>query len=488
MRVFKSKSEYFQWKNSDNAPYPGYHSIECDVTFDYWIDRLDKLFEDSELKDIGRGRYEVKKQIAFAYTIFDKGIDIKWGNFKWDFGLFNNCEFNGRVLFEDNIFERSFDISNAHFNNPNYVPIIIQNCHFKEDAKFDEIDSNRSIFIENCIFDKTAYFNNCTLHENITIQSCTFNDGIDFSNTIFNKKLYFLNNKVEGVLNFSNCEFNNTAKIVDTDGGFQKVLFSLATIKGILQFNGWNDKMHLSQSALIDFTHAFIEPSGYVIIRNINDESSELTGSFDFSCANIIGHVVMTEVYADKLNLASSSIIGSFNTEEIYFATDPNSQTFVRLKNEALRRNDSIRAMKFKAKEMVSYKKELNNICKQYIDRLVAHYSLSTLKIVSSLLIITPTILISFCIGMYIYVLLGGLFTLLFVWTPIGKLIRKSIDSLNPLLSVVKALPITEHVLLWLNTISNKNGLSWWRGFVFTITVAWLFFIVINYDTVQNFV
>ncbi|MEG2239241.1 MAG: pentapeptide repeat-containing protein [Bacteroidales bacterium] len=486
MKVFKNKSDYSQWKNSDDAPYPHCHSTEGDITFDYWVSGVNKIFEDSELTDIGRGRYQVNNQIHFAYTIFNQGFDVEGCDFLCDFCLFNNCEFNGRVFFQGNKFEKAFDLSNAHFNNPNYVPVIIENCHFIGDAKFDEIESNRVIIIRNCIFHKNVNFNYCSIHENITIQSCTFNDGVDFSNTRFNKKLYFLDNKVEGVLNFSNCEFNKTANIVDTEGGYQKVLFSLATIKGMLQFNGWNDKMYLSQSAVIDFTHAFIEPSGYVIIRNINDESSELTGSFDFSCANILGHVVMTEVYADKLNLASSSIIGSFNTEEIYFATDPNSQTFVRLKNEALRRNDSIRAMKFKAKEMVSYKKELNNICKQFIDRLVAHYSLSTLKIVSSLLIIIPIMLISFCIGMYIYVLLGGLFALLFVWTPIGKLIRKPIDFLNPLLSVVKALPITEHVLLWLNTISNRNGLSWWRGFVFTITVAWLFFIVINYFGIVN--
>lgn len=486
MRVFKSNSEYFQWKNSNEAHYSGCHVIEGDVTFDYQIDSINKLFEKSELNDFANGKCEVNNQIAFAYTMFNKDIDIKCGIFKCNFGLFNNCYFKGRVFFENNTFEKAFDISNAHFNHPNYFPIIIQECHFKEDAKFDEIDSNRTIFIENCIFDKNVNFSNCNLRENITIQSCTFNDGVNFSDTIFNKKLYFLDNKVEGVLNFSNCKFNNTAKIVDTKGQFQKVLFSLVTIKGMLQFNGWNDKMYLSQCTVIDFTHAFIEPSGYVIIRNINDKSSEMTGAFDFSCANIIGHVVMTEVHAAKLNLANSSIIGSFTTEEIYFATDHNSQTFVRLKNEALRRNDSIRAMEFKAKEMVSYKAELNNISKQNINRLVEHYSLSSLKIFISLLIIASIILISFYIGMYIYVLLGVFLALLFVRILIGKLIRRPIDSLSPLLSVIKALPITEHVLLWLNTISNKNGLSWWRGFVFTITVAWLFFIVINYFGIVN--
>lgn len=486
MKVFKNKSEYFQWKNSDSAPYPGYHSIEDDVTFDYWISDIDKLFEGSELTDIGKGRNEVNKQIAFAYTIFNQGIDIRCVNFKWDFGLFNNCEFNGRVLFESNIFERAFDISNAHFNNPNYVPIIIQNCYFKGDAKFDEIDSNRTIYIKNCIFDKNVNLNNCTLHENITVQSCTFNDGVDFSNTRFNKKLYFLDNKVEGVLNFSNCEFNNTAKVVDTEGGFRIISFSLATIKGMLQFNGWDKKMHLGKDSVIDFTHAFIEPTGYVIIRNINDESNELTGSFDFSCANIIGHVVMTEVYADNLNLINSSIIGGFNTEEIYFKTNLNSQTYVRLKNEALKCNDSIRAMKFKAKEMKSYKKELSDMSKDYIDMLGEYYSLIALKIIFSIVILIPAVLISVCIGMYIYVLLGSIFALFFVWTPTHKWIKKTIGYLNPLSSVINALPVAEHMLLWLNTISNKNGLSWWRGFVFTIVVACLFFIVINYLGIVN--
>lgn len=266
MEPFKNTSEYIQWKNSDNAPYPGFHSIECDATFDYWISNIKGLFEDSDLKDIGKGRYEVNKQLLFAYTIFNKGIDIERCNFLYYFGLFNNCEFNSRVCFNNNIFEKEFDISNAHFNNKNIVPILIQNCHFKGIVKFDEIESNRVIVIAECVFEQTVDFGSCTLCENITIQSCTFKGGADFSNTKFNKKLYFLNNRVDGILNFSNCEFNSTAKIVDTKGDFQKALFSLATIRGMLQFNGWDEKMYLSQNALIDFTHAFIEPTGYVIM------------------------------------------------------------------------------------------------------------------------------------------------------------------------------------------------------------------------------
>ena len=61
-----------------------------------------------------------------------------------------------------------------------------------------------------------------------------------------------------------------------------------------------------------------------------------------------------------------------------------------------------------------------------------------------------------------------------------GKWIKKSIEYIKPLFSIIKALPITEQVLLWLNTISNKNEQSWWRGFIFTIAVACLFFIMIN--------
>lgn len=407
MDVFKNKNEYIQWKNSDEAPYKHSHIIEESATFDYWIAGVNQLFEMSEVEQRENwSKYKVKESLGFAYAIFKKGVDIDNTIFVDSFMLCNNCEFYNRFLFMNNEFEKQFDLSNALFENNNCVPVQIQSCHFKGIANFEGIESRREILIRNCEFDRKVLFCNCSLDQNITIENCKFKDEIDFTGTSFNKKLYFVNNEVLGDLIFSNCTFNDTAKIVDIKCESEKVLFNLATIKGMLQFNGWINKMDLKLNSEVSFNHAFIEPTGYVIIRNINDETSSHTGSFNFSCANIIGHVVMSEVYAEKLNLESSSIIGSFNTQKIFFDKDLNRETYVRLKNEAVKRNDSIMALCYKAKEMVSYKKELD-------------------------------------------------------------------DKSHKL--------TTDKILLWLNTISNKNGQSWWRGFLFTTITAALFFWIINY-------
>lgn len=80
----------------------------------------------------------------------------------------------------------------------------------------------------------------------------------------------------------------------------------------------------------------------------------------------------------------------------IDFKEESDSQTYVRLKDEALKNNNSIKAMQYREKEMLSYSKELNA--------------------------------------------------------------QISYDNIGTWL--------TDKSVLFLNTISNKNGLSWLRGII----------------------
>ena len=139
--------EYWVWKNSENAPYRGYYAIDGDAYFNYPINDIRALIENRYLIKKEKGRFDVNVAINFAYTIFNKCFDVKDCDFCYDFGLYNNCEYNNRVIIERNKFKKLFDISNSHFNNDNIIPVSISYNEFSLKAKFDEISSNREIIV-----------------------------------------------------------------------------------------------------------------------------------------------------------------------------------------------------------------------------------------------------------------------------------------------------------------------------------------------------
>ena len=97
---FNSKVEYWVWKNSENAPYRGYYAIDGDACFNYPINDIRALIENRYLIKKEKGRFDVNVAINFAYTIFNKCFDVKDCDFCYDFGLYNNCEYNNRVIIE----------------------------------------------------------------------------------------------------------------------------------------------------------------------------------------------------------------------------------------------------------------------------------------------------------------------------------------------------------------------------------------------------
>ena len=360
---FNSKVEYWVWKNSENAPYRGYYAIDGDACFNYPINDIRALIENRYLIKKEKGRFDVNVAINFAYTIFNKCFDVKDCDFCYDFGLYNNCEYNNRVIIERNKFKKIFDISNSHFNNDNIIPVSISYNEFSLKAKFDEISSNREIIVEKCIF----------------------------------------SNDVCGCINFENCAFGGKIKIFHSKGEIYEINFTASVIKGLLELNSLRSGIFLSEDSSIKLNNIFVEPNGYLIIRNIN-EKHKFTGIINFTDANLLGNVVLKNIYLKRFLLTNAVMVGGFFT------------TYVRLKDEALKNNNSIKAMQYREKEMLSYSKELNA--------------------------------------------------------------QISYDNIGTWL--------TDKSVLFLNTISNKNGLSWLRGIIFTISCAIIFFWVINFLGIEN--
>lgn len=412
---FNSKVEYWIWKDSENAPCRGHHAIDGDSCFNYSIDDIRALIENRYLVKKEKGRFGVSVAINFAYTVFNKCFDVNNCDFCYDFELYNNCEFNNRVTIERNKFNKIFDISNSHFNNDNIIPVSISYNDFLLKAKFDGISSNREIIVEKCIFFDEVDFSNSVFHKRVSIKNCTFKKGVKFNRVNFFNDFSFINNEVCGCISFENSAFKGRVRIFHIKGIMDEINLTSSVIRGFLELNGLTSSLILPEKSSIKLKNVFVEPDGYLMIRNIN-ENQKFTGEIDFTNANLLGNVVLKNIYLKRFFLTNAVMVGGFYTEHLHFKEESDSQTYVRLKNEALKNNNSIKAMQYREKEMSSYSKELTT------QRARAKF---------------------------------------WAW-------------------------LTDESILFLNTVSNKNGLSWLRGIIFTFVCAIVFFWIINFFGIED--
>lgn len=408
---FNSKVEYWVWKNSEDAPYQGRYAIDEGTHFNYNISDIRALIESKDLTKEEKGYFSVNVPINFAYAIFDKNFEIQSCNFNCDFELYD-CRFNYRFIIIHDKFNRVFSISASHFDAEIFF---IRKNEFLSNVEFCEISSKSEIIIEKCIFSDEVDFSNSVFHKRVLIKNCTFKKGVKFNRVNFINDFSFINNEVYGCISLENCAFKGRVKVFHVQGEIDEINLNSSIIKGLLELNGLTSSLILSEKSSIKLKNVFVEPDGYLIIRNIN-ENHKFTGEINFTDANLLGNVVLKNIYLKTFFLTNAVMVGGFYTEHLHFREDSDSQTYVRLKDEALKNNNSIKAMRYREKEMSSYSKELNS---------------------------------------------QRTWNNIWTW-------------------------LTDESILFLNTISNKNGLSWLRGITFTLVCAIIFFWIINFFGIES--
>ncbi|MGL4452876.1 MAG: hypothetical protein ACRCTZ_17065, partial [Sarcina sp.] len=239
-----------------------------------------------------------------------------------------------------------------------------------------------------------------------------------------------LNDSTIKNLSFTNCSFHSTVKIVDLKGEIKEANFERSTIKGMFFFNGFKDDslININNSSSVSFNHIFLEPAGYLIIRKIQN------GSFNFDYANVLGQIVMQELDIDSLQMHNASIIGSLIVQGI------------------------------KVKEL-----DLKNT--SLIGKLVFNPS-DTLNIFDSNIIKNRETA---------YLLKKGK-------QEEGDSIsashfkRKELQLyLKDCTSYFNLSKLKECIVLFFNKISNDFGQSWIRGIIFTMSFAYMFYLLINF-------
>lgn len=421
---------------------------------------------------------------------------FKCDNSLFYWGGFQNTTFLERVSFENTTFVKAGFFSGCDFKR--YLSF--EEAKFLDTTEFDGSNFNYTYFNKaqfsvdsfsflGCKFNEGVSFNNIRFsnisnefRQVISFRNCLFNEETTFDNVRFTEECHFDSSVFDGVCSFENCSFDFQVFFNNTTINKQLIIHSIEKIIIIdsLVFSGAtiSGRLELLRVKTTDFigNHISIQPEGLLRLGGCDLEEVELSYLVNKG-------IILLQNNDSNIKRIDLSVGANFGIIEVSSTQIEckNRVTARMLKDSAYKSNNSIDAIYYKSQEHKFYKKELNNLTKKHINILVNNYSLNTLKIIISLFIIAPTLLVVLCIGMYLYVLLGSLIAFLFIWTPIGKWIKELLYYLKPLLSVIYELPITEHVLLWLNTISNKNGQSWWRGLVFTTAAAWLFFVIINY-------
>lgn len=392
--------------------------------------------------------YKSEKVIVFKFDFFEKNIPskISFADFKkLEVQHISNKELKilsffrieslilnlSSVIDTLKIEETNLDSIRDHFQIKNFVldksklsgSFIPEKSH-----EIQSIKSTKSDFKN--IIDLTGYsineldFEDCIFQENFLLIKCVLSN-----------------------IDFVNCSFEKTLKIVDFKVEISKANFHRSTVKKFLFFNGFDEEIvKTTKECKIDFSYVFIQPTGHVIIRNVNKDNG-FCGEIDFSYANILGAVTLQDSQFRTLNMQKSTIVGQFNKENVLIEEYSNRATLVRIKNEFNKKNDKVKALEYKAKEFEKYLVEIDYPLVKIISKFISNFT---------------------------------------------KIKAKNIDAivsiiLLPLLLLMSLLPFhyfattREYTLLFFNRISNSFGISWARGVIFTMITAFAFYLLINY-------
>lgn len=315
---------------------------------------------------------------------------------------------------------------------------IIRNFIFKESKIIGSFIPEKQQEIKSITSSNTVFKNTIDLKEykvnELSFEDCTFEE-----------KLLLVKCELNS-FDFINCSFEKTIKIVDFYGEITKANFHRSTVKKFLFFNGFEEQsVNTTKDCQIDFSHVFIQPTGHIIIRKINNFDGP-SGEINFSYANILGTITIQDSKFSKFNMEKSTIVGQFNKENVFVEEYSNRDTLVRIKNEFYKKNDKVKALEYKAKEFEQYLTEFDYPFIRRISKFFKQFINVNLKYIEAVVSVI----------------------------------------LLPLLIFMSILPFQffsktrEYTLLFFNRISNSFGISWARGVIFTMTTALVFYLLIH--------
>ncbi|WP_461629543.1 pentapeptide repeat-containing protein [Labilibaculum euxinus] len=394
-------------------------------------------------------------------------------------GFFQNTKFHESVNFEDSTFDGYASFSNCLFTK--YANF--QNVKFIRNSNFDRCIFNEDVYFNKVIFDThEVSFDNSIFKGNFHGQSIEFktdprrdtpfidfrysefHKDVDLSYSKFNRACYFGDAKFHGNILFRKTHFEVSICFYDTVIG-GNILFTAHSKEG--------DSLDGTPNIIKTITFRGAKISGRIDFENCEIDILEACfahiqkGALFRIYESKIKRLDFTSVYNDgaimlednqddieEITFKSALNTGLIEVENTNAKTILDRKTARLLKDSAFKSGNNIDGLNYKAKEMALYRNELTD----------GNYFREILRLIFLTIV---AVLIIYITRHFYSVIISYLILSALTCTSLSKWFVNR--------SIFKSYPIGELLLLNLNTISNKNGLSWFRGLTFTL-VAWILF------------
>lgn len=382
-------------------------------------------------------------RVDFSNTTFKEGVGFK----NTMLGKQGKCSL---VDFRGSFFEGQFVCSTGTSINADSIKF--DNVSFKNGVVFSKttINGNMSINsltdvaafafhvthlqgtieIKNTKFIKIADFINAQL-SSLSIEDVDFMEMVDFSHTTFHntidmndvkfhQKVYFYGAKFDSAVSLFNCTFSETVKFVNIEALNNNLLpsfdFQYSTIEKLFMIDVEPDERDYNKTfdrlrwgGDIAFKYCLFKNDSFVIFRSIRNKA----GGVNLNYANVLGHITFQDIQAKFISMENATVVGGISlVDSAKFSETNGRHTDCILKNEALKVNDKVNYLTYRKREHI-------HICKNWFHKDELHKAWWAVKN-----------LCNFCNG------------------------------------------ITEGFVVGLNWGSNNFGKSWFRGVLFTVSMA----------------
>lgn len=298
------------------------------------------------------------KLACFIQSIFTQRAEFR-EVFFIEYADFENVVFTYGVSFALTVFKKSSTFSNLKLERRGEFLHTL----FEEDVNFrDSIFNGVPSFGGSTTFTKEADFSNSKFNKVAYFSGLTFKGKTDFSNSIFNEKIIFSNSIFKKLVNFSDSIFKKEACFLKSTFN-EKINFFNAT---------FNKKTDFSESTFKKEADFELSKINFLLFDNIKGD-----GIFNLQKSQI-----------DKISYSGTNIKKVKNRE-----------TFLVLKNLALKQNDQISALDFHKKEYEKHFEELsfkNNFSDKFIlyfEKMISGFGTSISKSITSFIIFNLTII-----------------------------------------------------------------------------------------------
>lgn len=359
---------------------------------------------------------------------------------------FTNCQFKHHVNFASAMFEDELYIADCNFDKGLKLcsslceaMVDIQRCTFGEHLDLSSAvlagafylsSSNMQVFTaKRTTFKGIATFRGLNISRIVIISKAVFHSFTEFSDTIFSSIDSERTDLGRNLISFKQTEFKDNTDfggvIFNFPAEFEMCRFSQNVYFGPARTDYLTGIRETVFNQAAQFKSAMFMGRSYFLVK--------FADNADFSDIVVTGQLFLYLNAAKRLNFKNAAVGDNFNfSPHIDENLLQDRETVQKFKHVSIQQHNTISAMRYKAREMALYKKELQQDIKNAVKQF---FHLQAQEKIHSH---------------------GFLFK------------------------------IGEWLLLSFNQLSNNFGLSWIRGICFTLCVWFLFFTLTIYTEGAN--